>query len=284
MNDAQFWRLIDVLRARTDPAAVELLITELTALSDPDLEAFATHLAKAVHDLDSEALFAQPVDTDEFTPEDVDEDLFVAVRCAVVAAGRAAYEVAQEDPGELSRRHDWQIADAESILQAADWAYERRTGQSWTFAPDWETETSDKPAGPVTPPFEADASEWIDVDYHFDADEIADLSDDESWFGPMFGTGLDLTQQLLADTTLRQQYAALGVRTVSITVHFLSAGDEAPKRVKRRADAVEITVGRHLSVAVATSPQLRQWMDAYLRDSLTLGLGRLAARRSSPGR
>ena len=192
--------------------------------------------------------------------------------------------MAQEDPGELSRRHDWQIADAESLLQAADSAYERRTGQSWTFAPDWETETSDKPAGPVTPPSEADASEWIDVDYHFDDDEIADLGDDESWFGPMFGVGLDLAQQLSADATLRQPYAALGVKTVSVTVHFLSAGDEAPKRVKRRADAVQITVGRYLSADVALSPQLRNWMDEYLRDSLALGLARLPAGRSSPGR
>lgn len=279
MNEAEFWRLIKVLRSRTDPAAVDLLITELTALSDADLEAFATRLAKAVHDLDSEALFAQPVNTDEFTPEDVDEDLFVSVRCAVVAAGQAAYELVQKDPGELSRRHDWNIADAESLLQAADLAYERRTGQSWTFSPDWETETSDKPAGPVAPPYEVDASEWLDVDYHFDDDAIADLSDDERWFVLMFGIGRGLVQQLSADEVLTQQYAALGVKTVSVAVEFLSAGDDAPERVKRRADAVEITLGRHLSVDVATSPQLRRWMDEYVRDSLALGLARLPAKR-----
>ncbi len=153
-----------------------------------------------MHDLDSEALFAQPVDTDEFTPEDVDEDLFVAVRCAVVAAGRAAYELVQQDPGHLSRRHDWKIADADSLLQAADAAYERRTGQSWTFSPDWETETSDKPARPMAPPHEADTSQWIDVDYHFD-DEIADLGDDDRWCGLMFGVSNEIVRQLSVTTS-----------------------------------------------------------------------------------
>ncbi len=69
------------------------------------------------------------------------------------------------------------------------------------------------------------------------------------------------------------------MKTVSVTVRFLSADRVAPKRVKRRADALEITLGRYLSVAVATSPQLRPWMDEYLRDSLALGLARLSAKR-----
>lgn len=286
MDEAGFWRLIDVLQGQNEPADVERLVGELAVLSDLALEAFASALAKAVHDLDTEILFAQPITTDDFEPDDVDEDLFVSVRCAVVTAGRAAYERVLGDPSELSRRNDWPIADGEFILQAADSAYEQRTGKTWTFSPPWETETGDNAAGwpasdsPGPAADDSDAPpEWINVDYHFDDDEITELGEDPEWWVRMFTFGREVETRFSRDSSLAQRYADVGVKTVSVTVQFLEPTGKPPKRVKRRGAEAEIVLGRYLNADVAVSEGLKPWLETYIRDSLEMGLRRLAEKR-----
>lgn len=286
MDTGEFWHLIDALQGSTETVAVKRSVKALERLPEPELEDFSTRLAKAVYDLDTERLFAQPIKTDEFEPGDVDENLFVSVRCAVVAAGREAYESVMRDPAELSRRHDWSISSGEAILQAADEAYQGQSAVPWTFSPPWETETGNNKAGwPDAIVTEGDSAEvaepdeWISVDYHTDDSRIADLFDRPARFTEIVEAADVAAKQYADDASYCQKYMALGSETVSLTVHFLTPKGKPPERVKRRGGEIEITLGRHLEAKFARGDYLTNWMVEYVRDSLDLGVQRLGRKR-----
>ena len=286
MDTGEFWHLIDALQGSTEAAAVKRLVRALEGLPEPELENFSTRLAKAVYDLDTERHFKQPIKTDEFEPGDVDEDLFVSVRCAVVAAGREAYETVLRDPSELSRRHDWSISSGEMILQAAEEAYQHQSGTPWTFSPSCETETGENGAGwPEALTTETDQAvvaepdDWISVDYHTDDSRIADLFDKPARFTEIVEAATYAAKQWSDDLSYRQKYSALGIETISLTAHFLTPKGKPPERVKRRGGEVEITLGRHLEAKLARAEYLTNWMVEYVQGSLDLGLQRLSRKR-----
>jgi len=295
MGDEQFWSLIAVLRGQTDNVAMRRLRKRLVALPNDQLEEFADRLSRAVHDLDTRVHFEQPIRADDFEPDDVDEDLFVAVRCAVVACGREAYDKVLADPAALGRSSAWPIGNGEDLLSAAERAYKDRTGQSWTYVPAWNTETGDNMGGwpevgaslgepdkskiaavPETiGSSRSDENRLIDFDFSFVDDVIARLWDKESWSSSLIEAAKHAQAAVLADAELMEDVASAGLKIVSVTVEFVSAKARPTNRVKRRGKAAEVTLGRRLPKKEALDAvALTSWLETYFRDSVELVLAR----------
>lgn len=73
-----------------------------------------------MHALDTRALYEQPITDDGHQPDDMDDDLFVAARVAITAAGHTTWQTIHDDPATVTQRVDWPIADAEHLLDLID--------------------------------------------------------------------------------------------------------------------------------------------------------------------
>jgi hypothetical protein len=121
MRCKEFWALIEAAAGRHDDldARVDALLDELTHRRPSDITSFADHLAQALHTLDTPAHAAAA---------EAYGDTFLYIRCAVVAAGRAAYERVRRTPAAIAAFAD---QDAEPLLSAAEHAYHAATGMAW---------------------------------------------------------------------------------------------------------------------------------------------------------
>ncbi|MGI5240934.1 DUF4240 domain-containing protein [Dactylosporangium sp. CA-139066] len=97
---------------------------ELARLGPEAAEGFAEQLAQALHDIDTPAHFA------EIRPYTVGDDSYLYARCAVVAAGKRAFDRVVRRPERFGRFVD---RDAEPLLAVAPDAYERATGRPWEY-------------------------------------------------------------------------------------------------------------------------------------------------------
>ncbi|MER7810779.1 DUF4240 domain-containing protein [Streptomyces sp900116325] len=95
MTWADFWILIDTLNGEADEASCRRLAEELGSRPVPEIIGFADRHAEALYRLDQEKFGVLPVvnmtDRDG-SPFPQSADHFLYTRCAVVAAGRAAWE------------------------------------------------------------------------------------------------------------------------------------------------------------------------------------------------
>ncbi|MEV7616883.1 DUF4240 domain-containing protein [Streptomyces sp. NPDC089799] len=126
MDENAFWDLLEDCRpAGPDPDA-DLLAAALTvALSTGPLHrvvAFAEWLSWLLYRLDRREY-----------GRGLPGDVFLHIRCAVVAAGRAAYESVLADPAEFAPYAEGP-ARAEDLLYVPDQAYEHLTGEQWPRA------------------------------------------------------------------------------------------------------------------------------------------------------
>lgn len=143
MNDDEFWALIATIdreqRAADQDAALAPLVTALSKLSRPELEAFEDSLAQKLYALDGRA-FARAADA----AESMGADGFLYARCFVVAQGREHYERVLHDPSRMpSSIDDW----FEPILYAASQAFEATTGDEWDYVPSVSYETGSNADG-----------------------------------------------------------------------------------------------------------------------------------------
>lgn len=127
MDVDAFWQLIAVMDGRADEDAVQRLRTALEERGTRDARRFAERLARALHELDREVLFRQPVRFDDEEPgvlEDAEhepiplsDDSFLYLRAGIVAQGRSTYEQVLADPETLARG-TW--PECEELLYVAD--------------------------------------------------------------------------------------------------------------------------------------------------------------------
>lgn len=263
------------------------LTTALSGLPESELEGFADRVAKAVFDLDTQAHFRQPVSSADYDPDDVDEDLFVAVRCAVVASGQSVYEQTLAEPAQLSQRDSWPISDAENLLHAADVAYQARTGESWTYAAPWYTETGDNAAGwppdanAVQDQVATQPLERVRVDFGFVDDKITRLSNRTAWYDSLQDVTERALRAVTADRSLMTRLDTIAPQGAWLTVDFIGAKTKPANHVKRRGGELEIQMGRHLTKPDALDEeQFARWLESYVRDSLELALGKFEKPRS----
>src|SRR5918993_1971719 len=128
----RFWALVG--RRRSD-RHLAVLTDTLAALPPEEIERFAGDLATALHALDTPGHYE--------AAGSPGSDWFLYVRCAVVAAGRTAYDRVSGNPARIRRFAD---RDAEPLLTVAPEAYERSTGMPWEYETPVSYETGSNPA------------------------------------------------------------------------------------------------------------------------------------------
>ncbi len=123
MNEDAFWQLIEECRPTgLDPDSEQLAaaLTEHLAQSPVFVvTGFAEQLSWALYRLDRKEL-----------GQGLSGDAFLYTRCAVVAAGREAFEDVLQDPRAFAP-FATDLIWAESLLYTPDHAYERITGEEW---------------------------------------------------------------------------------------------------------------------------------------------------------
>jgi Protein of unknown function (DUF4240) len=139
MKEDAFWQLIEECRPTGPDPDAERLAAELAdRLAESPLfvvTGFAEQLSWTLYRLDRKEY-----------GEGLSSDAFLYTRCAVVAAGRTAFESALRDPADFvpyATSHIW----AESLLYAPDHAYERITGEEWDHNTRYSYESYSNTAG-----------------------------------------------------------------------------------------------------------------------------------------
>jgi hypothetical protein len=127
MDEQTFWDLVD--RIGPDPAAYDRLADELSDHGAADIRDFADHLARALHALDTPAHFRA------VTSPGIS---FLAVRCAVVAAGVDAYRTVLSTPARLAA---YAGRPGAQLLPVAERAYRTSTRADWQHRPAAGTRT-----------------------------------------------------------------------------------------------------------------------------------------------
>jgi predicted DNA-binding WGR domain protein len=123
MSEDVFWRIIglfDWKKTGDDDAVVERAVAALAEMSEADIRRFEDLLAEKLYALDTEG-HARGAGLDLGS---LSVDLFLYVRCVVIANGRELYEHVLANPDEMPEDLDF-----EPILSVAGAAYERKTGR-----------------------------------------------------------------------------------------------------------------------------------------------------------
>ncbi|MFF5083717.1 DUF4240 domain-containing protein [Actinoplanes sp. NPDC000266] len=124
IGEEAFWQLSETPGPDFGP-----VVDRLAQRPEADITGFAERLDALLAALDTPAHLA--------AAHTVSDDVFLYVRCAVVAAGQEAYEKVLQTPDRLTGFAD---DEAELLLTVAPRAYEQATGMLW--------EHDDDPAGP----------------------------------------------------------------------------------------------------------------------------------------
>ncbi|SNY70315.1 DUF4240 domain-containing protein [Paractinoplanes atraurantiacus] len=229
IDEAVFWQL---MRAVGRDGDVERLVARLAGRPQVDITGFEDRLAALLWALDTPAHFA--------AARPIGADGFLYVRCAVVAAGRKAYERVARTPSALSKFVD---REAEVLLTVAGKAYERATGLLWEHEPPLSYETGSNVAA------------WGDNA----PEEVTDEEPGElAWLefagGSAIPGGLprayDLIQTeildaVIADPAWRRWWAGAGVPTCELWL-MLDGMDSTPAEasVKKGRKRVRVTMTR----------------------------------------
>lgn len=147
MNSNEFWELIGTLGGDIDQQSATELSERLSARPAKEIRDFADQLASALYALDSSERADQPiVDPSEGDqPIPMSDDIFLYARCAVVAAGRTAWESAVAQPSAMAGSRP--VYDGEWLLTVAPSAFEESAGTTWTHVSPVSYETGSNAAG-----------------------------------------------------------------------------------------------------------------------------------------
>jgi uncharacterized protein DUF4240 len=146
VTETDFWTLIELLdwdHTGDDEAVVAPVVEALAAKSVPDIEAFESVLAQKLFALDTEP-HARAIGKHSYQGDDQEfsVDLFLYVRCCVVANGLKYYDLVLASPAKMPRDMEF-----EALLYIAGKAYKRKTGQEFSFVPSVSYETFSNKAG-----------------------------------------------------------------------------------------------------------------------------------------
>jgi hypothetical protein len=129
VDDARFWELVSALDWKhegDDDNVVEPVVKALAAMPDAEIAAFQNTLTEKLFALDGRAWARESGDSIWWgEPDFLSTDAFLYARCAVVANGRAFYDLVLGDPSQMPKDIEF-----ESLLYVAPTAYETKTGAS----------------------------------------------------------------------------------------------------------------------------------------------------------
>lgn len=237
----EFWELISLTGGRVDEVALQPLGRALNKLSSKHMTEFGEHFRAALAALDTEAHVRQPVrDVDDPPGEALPMtggDVFLYARCAVVGAGRAAWEAVVADPAAFSAR-PWQMAEGELLLALVENAYDERTGEVFELEPrDWES------------------PDWFNSGYGFDM-KVPDPA-------PSRWARLTFSEALNADAAWREWWMATGRRELWF-YPFVTSKPTDERRVRRRKKTVDVGIELDSRWRYGEDPQ--QLADGALRE------------------
>jgi hypothetical protein len=115
------WSVLQDAGADHDAVASDVVgraFAILSAMGAASARAFDIGLHFALHALDREVLFGQPIrdrgEGSDQAPIPVSDDVFLYARCAVLTSGKAAYDAVLSDPAQFATTWD---LDAEALLE-----------------------------------------------------------------------------------------------------------------------------------------------------------------------
>jgi predicted DNA-binding WGR domain protein len=133
MSEDVFWRIIrlfDWKKLGDDDGVIEPAIAALSQMSAGMINEFEDILAEKLHSLDTEAHAREVGEYAYGTDEYFSVDLFLYMRCVVVANGPEVYASVLADPTQMP-----EDCDFEPLLSVARLAYERKTGAEFKHLP-----------------------------------------------------------------------------------------------------------------------------------------------------
>lgn len=173
LADDPFWKLIDVPDHAPSDEGMDRLVDVLAAEKVDVIAQFSQTLAEKLNRLDAPSNLRQ---SDGSQPAaQMSPDAFLYYRCAIVAAGRTAFERVLEYPG--IDQEEWDGSAGELLLSVPERAAEKKTGREVVFVNSVSYETgSNRQAwsGVDIPPFA------VPVPYLNSCEELADHDDDAS--------------------------------------------------------------------------------------------------------
>ena len=144
MPTAGFWDLIALTGGGCDEEALRPLRRALRRASARRVEAFGADMVRALAAIGTPEHARQDV-RDVSEPDGralpMSDDVFLYVRCAVVGAGRDAWQRVVDDPAAMSGA--WAVADGELLLSLVEELHDEKVGVAWTpdgqpaWAPGW---------------------------------------------------------------------------------------------------------------------------------------------------
>jgi Protein of unknown function (DUF4240) len=254
------------------------LTARLATRPEVGITGFADRLALVLWALDTPAHFA--------AARTASDDVFLYIRCAVVTAGRKAYERVLRRPTALTKFAD---EEAELLLTVAEQAYDQATGLPW------EHDT------PVSYETGSNTAAWGEAEA---VPVPAGSSAPQTWLELSFGSGSpggppdayvlflhEVVEAVAVDPAWQRWWAAAGVPTCELSLLLDGTGYVPPEAtVKRGRKRIQVHLSRDPGPFPADDPAaLLARATDEIRDLLDLarervGLGSLprSPRRHCP--
>jgi hypothetical protein len=219
LSTDEFWELVSLTGGRVDNEALAPLREALHTLSERQMTRFGDHFRAALAALDTAEHLRQPVRDVDDPPGSVlpmtGGDAFLYARCAVVGAGRSAWESVVAEPPAFAAR-PWQMADGELLLALVESAYDERTGERFELEP-----------------VDLELPGWLHTGYGLDIN-VRDPA-------PSRWAGLTLDEALNADPSWCAWWAGTG-RPALWLYPFVTPHPNDTVRVRRRKKSVDVEV------------------------------------------
>ena len=146
MDEGRFWSLIDLIGGYPPEDEVESFKRvehALALLEDYEILGFEDLLAEMLYKIDRRE-FAELLTED--TGREQSTDSFLYNRCAVVVAGRVAYEEVSDRSRPFSSFTSSHVASSEPLLYLAEGAYGRKGDRKWDHVSPLNYETGSNSA------------------------------------------------------------------------------------------------------------------------------------------
>ncbi|MFF3025423.1 DUF4240 domain-containing protein [Gottfriedia sp. NPDC057948] len=140
MNDDTFWSIISLFEfenAKHDEEILSPAIEKLSKTSVKDIKQFEENLACKLYLLDTKE-HAKNIGENSFSEDEsyFSPDLFLYIRCLVVAKGQEFYELVLNNPKKMTKNNTF-----EPLLSLASEAYSKRMGKEFEYISGCDYET-----------------------------------------------------------------------------------------------------------------------------------------------
>lgn len=141
MTEDQFWHILGLLNwdSSDGDSIIEPAVHYLSKLSTPSIIHFQDLLSEKLHALDGIRYAENINEEDRYGGSGYfSADIFLYVRCWVVAQGKSTFECVLADPTKMPKKEEEQL---ETLLRLPGWAYYLKTGHELNQPPKFIFET-----------------------------------------------------------------------------------------------------------------------------------------------